>query len=106
MEDRRPGSFWLLAIFFTAFLVFLYGPTLTILVLSFQGPEGGLTFPLQGVSLHWYRVLWEGSGVIDIWAAFGRSARLGLVVMLLTTLIALSAGYAFRRRFPGQGALF
>ena len=54
MEDRRPGSFWLLAIFFAVFVVFLYGPTLTILVLSFQGPEGGLTFPIQGFSTHWY----------------------------------------------------
>ena len=106
MEDRRPGSFWLLAIFFTVFVVFLYGPTLTILVLSFQGPEGGLTFPLQGFSTHWYETLWRGSGVIDIWASFRRSAKLGLVVMVLTTLISLSAGYAFRRRFPGQSVLF
>jgi putative spermidine/putrescine transport system permease protein len=106
MEDRRPGSFWLLAIFFTVFVVFLYGPTLTILVLSFQGPEGGLTFPLQGFSTHWYETLWRGSGVIDIWASFRRSAKLGLVVMVLTTLISLSAGYAFRRRFFGQSLLF
>jgi putative spermidine/putrescine transport system permease protein len=106
MEDRRPGSFWLLAIFFTVFVVFLYGPTLTILVLSFQGPEGGLTFPVQGFSTHWYETLWRGSGVIDIWASFRRSAWLGLVVMVLTTLISLSAGYAFRRRFPGQSVLF
>ena len=106
MEDRRPGSFWLLAIFFTVFVVFLYGPTLTILVLSFQGPEGGLTFPVQGFSTHWYETLWRGSGVIDIWASFRRSAKLGLVVMVLTTLISLSAGYAFRRRFFGQSLLF
>jgi putative spermidine/putrescine transport system permease protein len=106
MEERRPLSFWLLALFFTLFVLFLYGPTLTILVLSFQGAEGGLTFPLQGLSLHWYRTLWDGVGVIDIWAAFRRSATLGLVVMVLTMLISLSAGYAFRRRFPGQSVLF
>ncbi|MCO6418105.1 ABC transporter permease [Siccirubricoccus sp. KC 17139] len=106
MEDRRSFTFWLLAALFSLFLLFLYGPTLTILVLSFQGPEGGLTFPMQGASLHWYRVLWEGVGVVDIWSAFRRSVALGLVVMVLTTAIALAAGYAFRRRFPGQGALF
>ena len=106
MQDRRPLAFWLLALVFALFLLFLYGPTLTILVLSFQGPEGGLTFPLQGLSLHWYRRLWEGVGVVDIWAAFGRSVRLGLVVTVLTTVISLAAGYAFRRRFPGQGLLF
>jgi putative spermidine/putrescine transport system permease protein len=106
MADRRPLAFWVLAACFTLFLVFLYGPTLTILALSFQGPEGGMTFPLQGLSLHWYAVLWKGVGVIDIWAAFRRSVQLGLVVMVLTTLVALAAGYAFRRRFPGQGMLF
>jgi putative spermidine/putrescine transport system permease protein len=103
--DRPPG-FWPLALLFGLFVLFLYGPTLTILILSFQGPEGGLTFPMRGFSTHWYGKLWEGLGVVDIWAAFRRSVRLGLVVMVLTTLFALSAGYAFRRRFRGQGALF
>ena len=106
MEERRGLGFWLLALFFALFALFLYGPTLTILVLSFQGVDGGLTFPLQGVSTHWYQTLWNGVGVVDIWAAFRRSVKLGLIVMLLTTLISLSAGYAFRRRFPGQGLLF
>ena len=50
--------------------------------------------------------LWDGVGVVDIWAAFRRSVKLGLVVMVLTTLISLLAGYAFRRRFFGQSLLF
>ena len=96
----------LLGAVFVAFVAFLYGPTLTILVLSFQGPEGGLTFPMNGLSLHWYERLFAGAGVVDIWSAFGRSLRLGLAVMALTTLVALLGGYAFRRRFCGEGALF
>ncbi len=104
-ENRQPG-FYPLAIFFGLFVLFLYGPTLTIFVLSFQGPQGGLTFPMVGVSTHWFEKLWEGVGVVDIWAAFRRSIKLGLVVMGLTVVIALAAGYAFRRRFKGQDALF
>jgi putative spermidine/putrescine transport system permease protein len=100
------ASRWCLGAVFAAFVAFLYGPTLTILVLSFQGPEGGLTFPMNGLSLHWYARLFGGAGVVDIWAAFGRSLRLGLVVMALTTVVALLGGYAFRRRFRGEGALF
>ena len=100
------ASRWCLGALFAAFVAFLYGPTLTILVLSFQGPEGGLTFPMNGLSLHWYARLFGGAGVVDIWAAFGRSLRLGLVVMALTTLVALLGGYAFRHRFRGEGALF
>ena len=106
MSEARPRSFWILAAIFALFVLFLYGPTLTIMVLSFQGPDGGLTFPMNGLSLTWYTRLWEGVGVVDIWAAFRRSVRLGLLVMVLTTIIALLAGYAFRRRFPGQGLLF
>lgn len=103
---RRPPAFWLLAGFFALFVLFLYGPVITIVVLSFQGPTGGLTFPMQGLSTHWFGRLWEGLGVVDIWAAFGRSFRLGLVVMVLTVLVSLAAGYAFRRRFPGSGLVF
>ncbi|WP_028310089.1 ABC transporter permease [Derxia gummosa] len=105
-EGKRPASFYVLALFFAAYVLFLYGPTITIFVLSFQGPEGGLTFPMRGVSLHWFAKLAEGVGVVDIWAAFGRSIRVGLVVMALNVVIALLAGLAFRKRFFGDGALF
>lgn len=105
MTGAAASRWWLGAVF-AAFVAFLYGPTLTILVLSFQGPEGGLTFPMNGLSLHWYARLFEGAGVVDIWAAFGRSLRLGLAVMVFTTVVALLGGYAFRRRFRGEAALF
>ncbi len=49
-HGKRGPAFWLLGAFFCLFVLFLYGPTLTILVLSFQGPSGGLTFPMNGVS--------------------------------------------------------
>jgi putative spermidine/putrescine transport system permease protein len=84
-------------------VLFLYGPMFAIFVLSFQGPEGGLTFPLRGVSLHWFAKLWEGIGVVDIGAAFRRSLALGTVVMLLTVLLSLLAGLAFRKKLPGGG---
>ena len=106
MAQRRPASFYLLAMVFTLFVLFLYGPMLTIIVLSFQGPTGGLTFPMHGVSTHWFSRLWGGLGVVDIWAAFGRSLKLGAVVMLLTVVISLLAGYAFRRRFRGSAFVF
>ncbi|GJE42313.1 ABC transporter permease [Methylobacterium soli] len=102
----RNLSFYVLAVFFALFVLFLYGPTLTILVLSFQGPQGGLTFPLNGVSTHWFSRLWAGVGVVDIWAAFGRSLRLGLVAMALTVLLAFFAGLAFRKGFRGSNLLF
>jgi putative spermidine/putrescine transport system permease protein len=104
--SRRPTSFYVLAAFFAAFVIFLYGPMLAIFVLSFQGPEGGLTFPLRGVSLHWFAKLWEGIGVVDIGAAFRRSLLLGAVVMVLTVVLALLAGLAYRKKLPGGTPLF
>lgn len=106
MREGRPLSFYVLAAVFALFVLFLYGPTLTIFVLSFQGPQGGLTFPMNGVSTFWFGKLWDGMGVVDIGAAFWRSLKLGLVVMVLTMAFSVSAGLAFRRRFPGQSALF
>jgi putative spermidine/putrescine transport system permease protein len=106
MRDKRPPSFYWLAALFALFVLFLYGPMITILILSFQGPDGGLTFPMNGVSLHWFAKLWEGLGVVDIWAAFRRSLRLGMVVMVLTVVLSLLAGFAYRKRFRGADILF
>lgn len=92
--------------FFVLFILFLYGPMISVLVLSFQGPAGGLTFPMRGFSTFWFKSLFDGVGVIDIWSAFGRSIRLGFVVMVLTVVLSLMAGMAFRKKFMLAGALF
>ena len=106
MGEGRGASFYWLAAFFAAFVVFLYGPMFVIVLLSFQGPQGGMTFPMNGVSLHWFQRLWHGGGIVDIAGAFKRSLALGGVVMVLTVLLSLLAGLAFRKRFFGSNALF
>jgi len=75
-------------------------------VLSFQGPEGGLTFPLRGISLHWFYKLAEGLGVVDIGAALRRSLGLGLLVMAITVVFSVLAGLAFRKKLRGGNLLF
>ena len=104
--EKRSAGYWPLALFFAAFVLFLYGPMLVIVVLSFQGPEGGLTFPLRGVSLHWFYKLAEGLGVVDIGAALTRSLGLGLVVMVITVVFSVLAGLAFRKKLRGGNVLF
>ncbi len=106
MREGRSPAFYALAVFFAAFVLFLYGPMIVIFILSFQGPSGGLTFPMNGVSLHWFERLWHGGGIVDITGAFQRSLQLGVVVMILTVALSLSAGLAFRKRFFGASALF
>ena len=91
---------------FALFVLFLYGPTLTIMILSFQGPDGGLTFPMNGVSLHWFANLFERQAVGDFGGSMQRSLLLGLMVMATTVVVSVLAGLAFRRRFHGAGLLF
>ena len=106
MNEGRSPAFYALAAFFGLYVLFLYGPMIVIFILSFQGPTGGLTFPLVGVSLHWFERLWEGNGIVDITGAFKRSLELGLVVMVITVVLSLMAGLAFRKRFFGANLLF
>lgn len=106
MIEGRSKAFWFLAFFFGLYVLFLYGPMIAIYILSFQGPQGGLTFPMNGVSLTWFAKLWQGNGIIDIGASFTRSLGLGVTVMVLTVVISVAAGMAFRRRFAGQALLF
>ena len=87
-------------------MIFLYGPLTTIVLLSFQGPNGGLTFPMNGASLHWFANLFEKQAVGDFGGSFLRSLTLGVMVMVATVVVSLLAGLAFRRRFRGSTALF
>jgi putative spermidine/putrescine transport system permease protein len=105
-SGRRPLSFYLLTAFFVLFVLFLYGPMIAIYILSFQGPTGGLTFPMRGASLHWFGALFGQERTGDFAGSFQRSMVLALLATVLTLLISLSAGLAFRRRFAGAGFVF
>ncbi|MER8437644.1 ABC transporter permease [Mesorhizobium sp. M1312] len=105
-HDKRTFEFYVLAAFFAIFVLFLYGPLSAILILSFQGENGGLTFPLNGVSLHWFANLFERQAVGDFGGSFKRSFILGLMVMIVTVGVSLLAGLAFRQKFRGATALF
>ena len=104
--EPRPRSFYVLTAFFALFILFLYGPTITIGILSFQGEGGGLTFPMRGVSLYWFYDLFEQQAVGDIWGSFRRSFALGLMVMVVTVVVSVMGGLAFRKKFPGSNILF
>jgi putative spermidine/putrescine transport system permease protein len=105
-QGRRPWTFYVLATLFTAFVIFLYAPMVVIYILSFQGPTGGLVFPLHGVSLNWFQALFGQARTGDVGGAFSRSLPLALIVLLVTVLISVTAGFAFRRRFAGSGFTF
>ena len=106
--QSRPLSFYILAGLFALFVLFLYAPMLCVYILSFQGPTGGMSFPMQGFSFDWYLALFQGGarGTGDMGNAFMRSLRLAALVGVSTMLIGVAAGMAYRRKFPGSNAVF
>ncbi len=104
--QKRGLAFYCLAAFFALFVAFLYGPMIIIFILSFQGEQGGLTFPMRGMSAHWFGDLFSSSRYGDLGGALRRSLMIGGAAMVVTTLVCLFAGLAFRRRFAGSGPLF
>jgi putative spermidine/putrescine transport system permease protein len=105
-DGSRPWTFYAFAAFFTLFVMFLYGPMTVIYILSFQGPQGGMTFPMNGISLHWFDALFSQTRVGDIAGSFQRSIGLAIAVALVTVLLSVIAGLGFRRPFRGSAAAF
>src|SRR4029079_5433643 len=95
----RPWTFYCLAALFTLFVIFLYGPMIAVLILSFQGPSASLVFPLRDPSLMWFGDFLNPRRTGDGVGAFNRALPLAIGVMFLTVLISVTAGFAFRRRF-------
>lgn len=93
------------AIVFWLYIGVLFGPFLAIFILAFQTPLGGLSFPMHGASLAWFSDLIHPQQLSDFRPAIGRSLMLGILASLLTAGIAVLAGLAFRRGFPGARVL-
>ncbi len=109
MQEKR-WTFWALAAYFVLFTIFLFAPMIVMAVLSFQGPEGQLQFPMRGSGIHWWRALFDedigGSQATAIKNAGFTSLYLGLVVGAIVAVLSLTMSMAFRRRFRGDGLLF
>src|SRR5215831_2145206 len=91
----RPWTFYMLSALFGLFLLFLYGPMLVMYVLSFQGPNGGVTFPMVGVSTVWFQDILRPGQMANIPVAFQRSIALASIVSLITVVVSVAAGLGF-----------
>ena len=117
MGGRIP--IWVRTLFFSYLgfvLAVLYFPFVIMAILSFQGPRGGHTFPLNGTSTIWYWKLFHpgeltkysdvGEFLGDYLGALERSLLLAAVTLVISTVFGLMAAQAFRRRFRGSNAVF
>jgi putative spermidine/putrescine transport system permease protein len=116
MGRRFSLSNGLFRIYIGVILLMLYFPFVIMAILSFQGPRGGHTFPLKGVSSWWWWKLFHPgqlTGFSDVGeflgnylGALGRSLILAIVVAIVATILALMAAHAFRTPFRGSSAIF
>lgn len=97
-----------LVVFFLVFLVFMYGPMLTMGVLSLQGSHGSMTLPAKELfSFHWYNELNSSTSLmVGVRDSIGKSLWISVIVAAITATLSLTLGMAFRRQFRGSGILF
>ena len=61
---------------------------------------------MNGVSLHWYRELWDASIMNDFKPPLGRSFLLALACAVTTCLLSVASAQAMRGRFRGHNLFF
>jgi spermidine/putrescine transport system permease protein len=90
---------WIYAI---SFYVFLYGPLLMIVVLSFnESPIVG--FPIRGFTFQWYQKVFATR---EFLVATANSFAVGALAAVVSTSLAFFLALGFRRRFPFKTPLF
>jgi putative spermidine/putrescine transport system permease protein len=84
-------------------LLFLHVPLFFILLYAFSTEEKSFVFPLPGLTLKWFGVVW---GRADIWAALWLSVKVASLSTLLALILGTLASLAlYRHRFFGREAI-
>ena len=96
-KTRQRLVTWALGTLTIGFLLYQWLPILTLALLSFSGPTGGTTFPMNGVSLHWYRELWAASFIGDFKPPLWRSFLLALACSGVTCVLSVASAQAMRQ---------
>jgi spermidine/putrescine transport system permease protein len=92
----------LLRAFFACVVAFLYAPIVILLIFSFND-SAVPTFPLAGVTLHWYRQFAANS---ELKSALATSALIAALSSVGAVALGLLAAKALtRRRFRGKAAV-
>ncbi|WP_116085239.1 ABC transporter permease [Tropicimonas sp. IMCC34011] len=97
---RRLGP--LSYIFHTIFVIFILAPLAVVVLVSFTS-KGYLSMPTDGLSLRWFKAIWDAPEFIE---AFWFSVCLAFVSASAATLIAVPAALALARMtFHGRAAI-
>ena len=97
---RRNGPLEL--VFHTLFILFILAPLVAVVVVSFTS-KGYLSMPTDGLSLRWFKAIFNYPGFID---AFWMSLYLGVGASTIAVALAIPAAVAIGRyRFPGRDGI-
>ncbi len=97
---RRNGPLELF--FHTLFILFILAPLVAVVVVSFTS-KGYLSMPTDGLSLRWFKAIFNYPGFID---AFWMSLYLGVGASTIAVALAIPAAVAIGRyRFPGRDGI-
>jgi spermidine/putrescine transport system permease protein len=92
----------LLLIYACVFVFVIYAPSLLMVIFSFND-NIYTTFPLKGFTLNWY---WQMVNQGQLLESLGHSLKVGVVVAIVSTIIALLAAMALTRyHFPGKAPI-
>jgi putative spermidine/putrescine transport system permease protein len=93
---------WVLSAIVAAVMVFLLGPLVVLVLLSFDSSQW-LQFPPPGWTLQWYAEVFADPGWLF---SLLTSLEIGITVTILSVVLGLLCGFALvRGRFPGRGLL-
>ncbi len=97
---RRNGPVEL--VFHTLFILFILAPLVAVVVVSFTS-KGYLSMPTDGLSLRWFKAIFNYPGFID---AFWMSLYLGIGASTIAVALAIPAAIAIGRyQFPGRDGI-
>ncbi|MCO6406606.1 ABC transporter permease [Hoeflea alexandrii] len=82
--------------------MFMFLPIAVVVLLSFNANQFG-SFPMTGLSTHWFEVLWENDAIMR---AFRTSIVLGLMTAVISTVLGVLASLALvRYKVPGRNLI-
>jgi putative spermidine/putrescine transport system permease protein len=104
IKRKRDWAKFGLGVYFVIFLLFLYLPMILMAILSFQGPNGQLTFPFRGpISTEWWQSIFDssipGSIADEVEASGKQSLWLSIAAGAIVALLGFMLSMAFRRRW-------
>lgn len=102
MSKKISGSTVLVGILAIAVLAFLYLPVIVVVLYSFN-TESISSFPMSGLTLHWYGRMAQNA---DLIGALRNSAIVAVIGTFLAILIGVPGAYGmYQYNFPGKQIL-